>query len=142
MLQLDSPLWQFAIQFYQKGKNAQLLLALQEREGLWINQWLATLWAAKHGYELPNKPDDMLAQWHTHVVLPVRQLRQKMRDSKLYSQLLDLELQKERVELAHWYRLASKQVSSANWQERLTEVWPNWQQWPESKALMQAVDAN
>lgn len=144
MLQLDSPLWQFAIQFYQKGKNAQLLLALQEREGLWINQWLATLWAIQEGYELPNQPDHMLSQWHQHVVLPVRALRQSMRDTAFYSNLLDMELHKERVELAHWYRLAEEKKRSAQagleqWQAKMTELWPNWLEWPEAKALTQAV---
>lgn len=144
MLQLDSPLWQFAIQFYQKGKNAPHLLALQEREGLWINQWLATLWSAKAGYNLPSQPDAMLLQWHEHIVLPVRELRQSMRDSPMYASVLDLELDKERVELAHWFRLAKSQAEPHDnwleqWRTAVESLWPQWQQWPEANALTQAA---
>lgn len=146
MLQLDSPLWQFAIQFYQKGKNAPNLLALQEREGLWINHWLATLWAAKAGCQLPSQPDALLLQWHEQVVLPVREMRQAMRASTLYASLLDMELEKERVELAHWFRLAQPQTKQQDdwfgqWRTSVESLWPQWRQWPEAQALSHEAKA-
>lgn len=102
-------LWQFAVSFYSQPKVAPLCLELQNRYGLAVNRVLFCLWLARQqqGLDVELFSDAELQDWHFQVLIPLRQLRYRVRgqaaeDSRLdgaYQQLKASELACEKTEL-------------------------------------------
>lgn len=108
-IDLDNPLWDYALQVYPK--LSEPLLALQG-EGARVNQLLAALWCSKTARQWPGVVDQSIEQWHAEEVLPVRRRRMALKPQLtlhpklegLYAAYKQVELNSERIELAMLYR--------------------------------------
>lgn len=104
-LQLDNPLWDYALTVYPK--LSEPLLALQNR-GARVNQLLAALWCSVQGRSWPGSVDSAIEEWHQQQVLPIRQRRMALKPEleaypelqSLYQAYKTTELNLERIELA------------------------------------------
>ncbi|MGB1237311.1 MAG: TIGR02444 family protein [Pseudomonadales bacterium] len=111
-LDLESPLWRFALDFYAAEGVAENLLALQNDSQCQINQLLFALWAATQKMRIEHPLDSKVTHWQNQVTAPLRQLRFAVRQVKLaqpelaalYKKLLEAELAVEQVEIAQLYR--------------------------------------
>ena len=102
-LQLDTPLWRFAITAWQDRTTAQLCLQLQAA-GWSVTRLLCAAWLAREGRSL-DPETSAVTSWRAHMTAPIRTMRQSLsKQSKitaaLREQLAGAELEAERVELA------------------------------------------
>lgn len=100
---LDSPLWQFALDFWRAPEAEALCLALQTK-GWSVTRILCASWLGTLGKAYVDEPEE-LCQWRETMTVRLRSMRQKLpKDvpglSKLRQQLAATELEAERVELA------------------------------------------
>lgn len=116
----DNRLWAFALNIYSDPEVAAACLQLQDEFGLSVNRLLFALWLAREQRQLGRLQldDRQLADWHDSVLLPLRQLRYRVREQReqqsldkqgfnsCYQQLKQAELEAERVELDRLYQLA------------------------------------
>ncbi len=108
-IELENPLWDFALAHYPR--LSQPLLALQA-EGARVNQLLAALWCADTGRAWPGQIPAQIETWHEQQVLPIRERRTALKADlesypemeKLYQAYKLVELNCERVELAMLYK--------------------------------------
>jgi len=108
-IELENPLWDFALAHYPR--LSEPLLALQS-EGARVNQLLAALWCAHSGRAWPGQIPAQIEAWHEQQVLPIRERRMGLKPQlesypemeKLYQAYKQVELNCERVELAMLYQ--------------------------------------
>lgn len=79
----EQPFWDFSCDIYRR--NQSLLLGFQARHGLNINVLLWCVWIAAHSRGLLSKQELkrlLLAihDWHQHIILPLRRLRDRLRE--------------------------------------------------------------
>lgn len=115
MTSADSPLWQFAVQFYQAGDVAQQCLRLQDESGDDVNLLLLCCWCDNQGMALSSAylgelaADQSYRQWREHCIVPLRSVRRGMKPlgmtaaQVLRQQLAALELQAEQCALEILY---------------------------------------
>ncbi|HSG03205.1 MAG TPA: DUF2390 domain-containing protein [Marinobacterium sp.] len=107
-LQLDNPLWDYAIKVYPTLAPALLTLQTQ---GARVNQLLAALWSSANGRQWPGQVDPSIERWHQSQVLPIRERRMALKPEleahpqlePLYKAFKTAELNLERIELAMLY---------------------------------------
>ncbi len=80
-----SPFWDFSIRTYAKAGVAEACLALQERHGADVNVLLFCLWAAGRGDGRLTRARlaellEGIAPWRERVVLPLRRLRDGLKE--------------------------------------------------------------
>ncbi len=111
---MQSPLWRYALALYAKSGVASACLALQAHAGVDVCVLLHALYAANRGRPLTpaqlEASDQRVRGWRERVILPLRHLRQDMKDgiAPVPPALLELirqevkqaELQAEQVTLA------------------------------------------
>lgn len=111
---MQSPLWRYALALYAKSGVASACLALQAHAGVDVCVLLHALYAANRGRPLTpaqlEASDQRVRGWRERVILPLRHLRQDMKDgiAPVPQALLELirqevkqaELQAEQVTLA------------------------------------------
>lgn len=115
----DNRLWDFALKIYSDPQVESVCLQLQDDYGLSVNKLLFALWLAREQRQLgcQQLADRQLSEWHDTVLLPLRQLRYRVREQRgkildqqnqgsCYQQLKQAELEAERVELDRLYQLA------------------------------------
>lgn len=81
----ESPFWEFSIRVYAEPGVAEACLALQERHDADINVILFCLWSAASGEESLTRTRlgellDHVASWREEVIVPLRNLRQKLKE--------------------------------------------------------------
>lgn len=107
-LQLENPLWDYALSVYPK--LSEPLLALQSH-GARVNQLLAALWCSATDRRWPGELASEIEHWHQQQVLPIRQRRMALKPEletypqlePLYKAYKGVEVNLERVELAMLY---------------------------------------
>lgn len=102
-VQLDNPLWHFALNLWRAPEISQLCLQLQG-EGWSVTRLLCAAWLASEGHHFRGEPAEARA-WRQRMTAPLRQLRQSLpktlpATAELRQQLARAELEAERVELA------------------------------------------
>ncbi len=111
-LELKNPLWTDAIQAYQRENTAEILLHLQDKEGLNVNLLLALGWISQQEIALDAEHIAMLSSaikaLDESLVQPTRALRRKIRempqiDSSVYDKIKAVELNLEQHVLAILY---------------------------------------
>ena len=116
----DNRLWDFALKIYSDPQVEAVCMQLQDGYGLSVNRLLFALWLAREKRQLgfQQLADRRLSEWHDTVLLPLRQLRYRVREQRqqqsldkqgfnsCYQQLKQAELEAERVELDRLYQLA------------------------------------
>ena len=126
--------WQFSLAVYTREGVAAHCLALQDRLGLDVNVLLMMLWAAGQWGKAPTTQqiedaDSTIVAWRHEVVVPLRQLRTRLKTGPapapgaateaLRGEVKRLELDAERLQqdvLAQWVKeqaLAKTRVGSA-----------------------------
>ena len=81
----DNPFWDFTIRVYAESGVAEVCLELQNRLGADINIVLYCLWVAQQGRGRFNRPQlseflDRVATWRNDVILPLRTLRNRLKE--------------------------------------------------------------
>jgi len=81
----DNPFWDFSIHVYAEEGVAEACLALQERQGADINVVLYCLWAAQQGCGRLTRSElreflDRVAIWRDNVIIPLRTLRNRLKE--------------------------------------------------------------
>jgi uncharacterized protein (TIGR02444 family) len=131
----ETPLWQFATNFYAYPNIANQLLALQDDDGCQINQLILSVWLASDGHCITRLPysNEQSSTWQQEIIVPIRSIRQKIKQVKIsyplsdglascYQQVLAAELAVEKIELAMLYQQREiYAISSADNQLQLIE---------------------
>lgn len=106
-LDLDNPLWQFALGLWSAPAVAEACLALQGL-GWSVSRILSALWLTQLSVEWHGDEAVEVAQWRSHCTEPLRGLRQQLAKGtpadSLREQIKQAELQAERIELAWIYK--------------------------------------
>ncbi|SIS87032.1 TIGR02444 family protein [Neptunomonas antarctica] len=117
-MQLQNPLWAFALKVYSHSEVEQCCLTLQNDYGMSINRLLFAGWLATQ-----HKPINILAlkhsaagQWQNDITHPLRALRYQVRGdhssepafASFYKAMRQAELEAEKIELAYLYILAGE----------------------------------
>lgn len=116
-LQLDTPLWQFALRAWQNPGIAGLCLQLQAA-GWSVTRLLCASWLAGEGRRY--SPEALrVTAWRTAMTGPLRALRQSLlkqsaSTAALRAKLADAELEAERIELALAYADMAIQTGTGN----------------------------
>lgn len=116
-MNIENPLWQFALKLYTSPSVESCCLAFQLR-GVSINRLLCCCWAGVEGYRTTEAmlTSGSASRWQEQVTLPVREVRYRVRELKLqqadlepcYKALRTAELATEQVELAMLYQVVSE----------------------------------
>ena len=111
-MQLDNPLWQFALQLYQDADNQRLLLQRQNDLQQSVNQ---TLFFAFLDTQQRRIDPQLIAEhclaWRQQVLEPFRQIRLQQRNQAGYEQCKSLEIRLERIEIALLWQLLAHSVA-------------------------------
>lgn len=114
-LDLSSPLWFFALDFWQTPGVEPLCLALQNK-GWSVTRLLCACWLASVGREFTGEPVTV-TQWRQQMTTAIRALKKSLPKHhkalvKLRKQLTSTELEAERIELALvWQAISAESVS-------------------------------
>ena len=116
-MQLQNPLWAFALKVYSHSEVEQCCLVLQNDFGMSVNRLLFAGWLAlQHkSLNLPALEQSQANAWQKDMTHPLRALRYQLRPlhketpelTKLYQMMRKAELEAEKIELAHLYALAN-----------------------------------
>ncbi len=135
------PFWTFSCQVYEKTQD--ILLEMQQRQGLNVNLLLFCVWFAANNQGVLTKIEikkllTAIHIWHERIVLPLRALRQDLKEPGLPAwstqarrDVLDTEISAEHIEelmltdaappkLAHSRYKTTSQKAAAAWQNILT----------------------
>ena len=124
-MQLQNPLWAFAIKVYSYSEVEACCLALQNEYGMSVNRLLYAAWLATQQKLLDSSilMQSSAQQWQLGMTHPLRALRYRLREMRagepaldtFYTAMRKAELEAERVELAYLYVLAqsSPEVSTS-----------------------------
>lgn len=116
-LDLESPLWQFALTFWQDSDIEQTCLSLQSR-GWSVTRLLCAAWLAGQG--VPPCPEPAaVAHWRHQVTGVIRALRQRLPREQspaggLRKALAQAELKAEQLELALAFPLLSVHIERSS----------------------------
>ncbi|WP_372737490.1 TIGR02444 family protein [Neptunomonas sp.] len=115
-MQLQNPLWAFALKFYSYSEVEECCLALQNEYGMSINRLLYAAWLATQHKLLDTAAlqQSSAQHWQHEMTHPLRALRYRVRNIRADEPVLDAfyvtmrkaELEAERIELAYLYALA------------------------------------
>ena len=106
------PFWDFSLSIYSQGNVEAVCLDLQDNWGFDVNLLLLCVWLGSKGVSLNGESLQILikksADWRLQAVLPLRQLRQSLKDpadgidrleaEEMREQVKRLELQAERLQ--------------------------------------------
>ena len=119
-MQLDNPLWRYALKVYSHPSVEQACLAAQG-VGLHVNTLLLCRWLAIQGERYqPENYAAVLSLWRDPVLSPLRRVRYQVRDMRqkspelesCYQHLKQSELAAEQVDIALLWQLYQRQPSS------------------------------
>ncbi|RBW51171.1 DUF2390 domain-containing protein [Marinobacter sp. F3R11] len=122
-LELENPLWRFALSFWQDSLAQETCLALQN-EGWSVTRILCAGWLALDGRAYTGIEDAKVTEWRSRVTGSLRKIRKSVPKSQasyaaLRSSLANLELESERIELAlAWQTLITPNPEQSNMRER------------------------
>lgn len=130
---LAEQLWSFMLQVYSRPGIAQSCLALQDRYGVDIPLFLSALYACLDGRRVDRAAvstlDRACADWRRHVILPLRQIRRRMKGPDLLGthphapdlreRIKAAELQAERVEADMHATLIADLPAETDWDRGL-----------------------
>jgi uncharacterized protein (TIGR02444 family) len=115
-MEIQNPLWVFALKVYAKPLVEKQLLELQATFGLSINRILFAGWLATQNKAYQPEALEMssAAQWQVKVTHPLRALRYQVRSEcaenaalqAFYKAMRQAELLAEQVEIAYLYQLS------------------------------------
>jgi uncharacterized protein (TIGR02444 family) len=113
-MQLQNPLWNFALAIYAKPEVENTCLSLQNEYGCSINRILLSLWLTteKKSYQIDRLEHCNSALWHDQITQPIRSLRHRVRSDlkgvadDVYLAIRKAEFESERVEIAYLYEQA------------------------------------
>jgi uncharacterized protein (TIGR02444 family) len=81
-----TPFWRFSLQFYRLSGVANACIALQDEYGVDVNLLLFLLWRADEGHLLSadavKKLDDKVRDWRNLTVIPIRNIRRKLKGGR------------------------------------------------------------
>ena len=107
----DNPFWDFSIHTYAKAGVAEACLALQERHGADVNVLLYCLWIAqRRGGRLTRtrlaELLEQIASWRDQVILPLRGLRDLLKEwtppvSKDHAELVRATIKRAELDAEH-----------------------------------------
>lgn len=125
-MQLQNPLWAFALKIYSYSEVEACCLALQNEYGMSINRLLYAAWLATQHKLLDTAAlqQSPAQQWQSDMTHPLRALRYQLRRVRadepaldsFYAAMRKAELEAERIELAYLYTLAQ------SWPEEAVSV--------------------
>jgi uncharacterized protein (TIGR02444 family) len=79
----ESPFWRFSVRFYARPEVAPACLELQDKAGVDVNLMLFLLFLAEEKRVLTNdevvRLDARIASWRAQVVMPLRDLRRRLK---------------------------------------------------------------
>lgn len=114
-MQLQNPLWDYALKLYASDVVQVLCLRLQNEQGLSVNRLLYAGWLTQQHCLLDASllECSRACHWQQQITSPLRAIRYQVREAKqnephlasLYRVLREAELEAERIELAHLYSL-------------------------------------
>lgn len=115
-MQLQNPLWAFALKVYSHSEVETCCLALQNEYGMSINRLLYAAWLATQQklLDVAALERSHAQQWQSGITHPLRAMRYRVRGLRtdepaldaFYTAMRKAELEAERVELAYLYALA------------------------------------
>lgn len=129
-LELETPLWRFALIFWQDSLAQETCLALQT-EGWSVTRILCAGWLALNGRAYTGIEDATVTEWRSRVTGSLRKIRMSVPKAQasytaLRSSLASLELESERIELALvWQTLTTPNPEQSNMHERDNLIRPN-----------------
>jgi uncharacterized protein (TIGR02444 family) len=111
-MQLQNPLWNFALAVYAKPEVENACLSLQSEYGCSINKILLSLWltSEKRAFLSDQLDQSDSAVWHDQITQPIRALRHRVRSDlkgvadEVYNAIRKAELESERVEIAYLHQ--------------------------------------
>ena len=117
-----NPLWDFSLALYDRDGVAPACLELQAAAGVDVNLLLFCSWRAWQGIALERADlqaiDEGIADWREDVVLPIRALRQRLKDypgvdsSRML--IKQAELEAERAQQQRMYQLSQGQQADTD----------------------------
>ena len=108
-MQLQNPLWNFALAVYAKPEVENTCLSLQNEYGCSINKILLSLWLTceQKAFLSDQLEHSSSAVWHEQITQPIRSLRHRVRSDlkgvadEVYNAIRKAELESERIEIAY-----------------------------------------
>jgi uncharacterized protein (TIGR02444 family) len=81
-----TPFWRFSLHFYRQPGVSEACIALQDDCGVDVNLLLFLLWLADDGQLLSTddvrKLDDQVSGWRNLTVIPIREVRRKLKGAR------------------------------------------------------------
>jgi uncharacterized protein (TIGR02444 family) len=81
-----TPFWRFSLHFYRQAGVSDACIGLQDDCGVDVNLLLFLLWLADAGRQLTadevKKLDDKVRDWRNLTVIPIRELRRKLKGAR------------------------------------------------------------
>lgn len=146
-MQLDNPLWRYALRVYSQPLVEPACLAAQAT-GLHVNTLLLCCWLATKGEVYrPERYSGVFSVWRDPVLVPLRRLRYEVRElcqqhsgmQACYTQLKQAELAAEQVEVALLWQLHREPVFPITTAES-AGILPNQLAQQNISAYLKAVD--
>jgi len=82
----ETPFWRFSLHFYRQGGVSDACIALQDDCGVDVNLLLFLFWLADDGRLLSAdeviKLDDMVRTWRERTIIPIREVRRKLKGAR------------------------------------------------------------
>jgi uncharacterized protein (TIGR02444 family) len=79
----DTPFWRFSLKFYRQGGVSEACIDLQDGYGVDVNLLLFLLWLASDGRQVSAADvkmlDDSVRSWRTLTIVPIRDVRRKLK---------------------------------------------------------------
>ncbi|MEM9254857.1 MAG: TIGR02444 family protein [Pseudomonadota bacterium] len=131
---MNNPFWDFSLLAYQQESVSDLCMRLQDECGLDVNLLLYAAWQADCGVRLDRQHvlqiETLIAPWRERVVVPLRGLRQGLRDyppaAGFRERIKGLELESEHRQQEIMCRFSEGRkyvVEAGNWlRQNLSQV--------------------
>jgi len=117
-----SSLWDFSLLHYARAGVADACLRLQDEQGVNVNLLLWCAWLERRGLVLNatrlRSAQLRIHSWDEHYVLPLRQLRRRM---KAEFGVADADIERLRTQVKQVELLAERQVQL--WLEAMVQTW-------------------
>jgi uncharacterized protein (TIGR02444 family) len=115
-----TPFWRFSLYFYRQPTVSDACIALQDEYGVDVNLLLFLLWLADQGRQLSadevKKVDEKVRDWRNFTVIPIRNIRRKLRSARTLvvaaeqevfrTKVKGIELEAERLQQQTLYALS------------------------------------
>jgi uncharacterized protein (TIGR02444 family) len=99
--QTETPFWRFSLYFYRQAGVSEACIVLQDDCGIDVNLLLFLLWLAAERRQLSaddvKRIDDRVRDWRNLTIIPIRDIRRKLKGAKTLVDPADQEAFRSKV---------------------------------------------